>query len=89
LQHGLIHELTETMGGSPAMMLFFMISVGASLAIGGYAVVGLWLQKLYINGAAASLWLERLSITKMSPGCRTGDRCCSTQLRNNCPVNAG
>lgn len=45
------------LGGSPAMMLFFMISVGASLAIGGYAVVGLWLQKLYINGATASLLL--------------------------------
>jgi hypothetical protein len=39
------------------MMLFFMISVGASLAIGGYALIGLWLQKLYINGATASLLL--------------------------------
>ena len=45
------------LGGSPAMMLFFMISVGASLAIGGYAVLGLWLQKLYVNGATASLLL--------------------------------
>lgn len=45
------------LGGSPAMMLFFMISVGASLAIGGYALIGLWLQKLYINGATASLLL--------------------------------
>ncbi|MEZ6035493.1 MAG: cytochrome c [Planctomycetaceae bacterium] len=45
------------LGGSPAMMLFFMISVGASLAIGGYAFVGLWLQQLYVNGATASLLL--------------------------------
>lgn len=43
------------MGGSPAMMLFFMISVGASVAIGGYAVVGLWMQRLYINGATGTL----------------------------------
>lgn len=45
------------LGGSPAMMLFFMISVGASVAIGGYALVGLWFQKLYINGATATLLL--------------------------------
>lgn len=45
------------LGGSPAMMLFFMISVGASVAIGGYALIGLWFQKLYINGATATLLL--------------------------------
>jgi len=45
------------LGGSPAMMLFFMISVGASLAIGAYALIGLWVQKLYINGATATLLL--------------------------------
>ncbi|MFY9253800.1 MAG: c-type cytochrome [Fuerstiella sp.] len=45
------------LGGSPAMMLFFMISVGASVAIGGYAVIGLWMQRLYINGATATLLL--------------------------------
>lgn len=45
------------LGGSPAMMMFFMISVGASVAIGGYAVIGLWMQRLYINGATASLLL--------------------------------
>ncbi|MBL8819611.1 MAG: cytochrome c [Planctomyces sp.] len=45
------------LGGSPAMMLFFMISVGASLAIGSYALIGLWMQKLYINGATATLLL--------------------------------
>lgn len=45
------------LGGSPAMMLFFSISVFASLAIGGYALIGLWMQKLYINGATATLLL--------------------------------
>lgn len=45
------------LGGSPAMMLFFMMSVGASLAIGGYAVIGLWMQRLYVNGATATLLL--------------------------------
>lgn len=45
------------LGGSPAMMMFFMISVGASVAIGGYALVGLWMQRLYINGATATLLL--------------------------------
>lgn len=43
------------LGGSPAMMLFFTISVGASLAIGAYAVIGLWMQRLYINGATGTL----------------------------------
>lgn len=45
------------LGGSPAMMLFFMISVGASVAIGAYAILGLWLQRLNINGATALLLL--------------------------------
>jgi cytochrome d ubiquinol oxidase subunit I len=45
------------LGGSPAMMLFFMISVGASVAIGAYAILGMWLQELYINGATALLLL--------------------------------
>ncbi len=45
------------LGGSPAMMLFFLISVGASVAIGGYALIGLWFQKLYVNGATATLLL--------------------------------
>lgn len=43
------------LGGSPAMMLFFMVSVGASVAIAGYAIGGLVMQKLYINGATATL----------------------------------
>ena len=45
------------LGGSPAMMLFFSISVGASLAIGAYAIAGLVMRKLYINGATALLLL--------------------------------
>lgn len=45
------------LGGSPAMMLFFMIAVGASVAIGAYAVLGIWLQGLNINGATALLLL--------------------------------
>ena len=45
------------LGGSPAMMLFFAISVAASLAIGAYSLIGLVLQRLYVNGATASLLL--------------------------------
>ncbi len=45
------------MGGSVAMTLFMNIAVGASVLIGGYIVVGLWRQKLYINGATATLLL--------------------------------
>lgn len=45
------------MGGSIAMTLFMNIAVGASVLIGGYIVVGLWRQKLYINGATATLLL--------------------------------
>lgn len=43
------------MGGSIAMTLFANIAVGATILIGGYAVVGLFFQKLYINGATATL----------------------------------
>lgn len=45
------------LGGSPAMMLFFGIAVMASLAIGAYAIIGLWLNKVYVNGATAALLL--------------------------------
>jgi len=45
------------MGGSATMTLFMNIAAGASLLIGGYIVVGLWRQKLYINGATATLLL--------------------------------
>jgi len=45
------------LGGSPAMMLFLNISIGSSMAIGGYALLGMVAQRLYINGATASLLL--------------------------------
>lgn len=45
------------LGGSPAMMLFLNISIGASLLIGAYAIVGLVIKNLYINGATATLLL--------------------------------
>ena len=45
------------LGGSPTMMLFMMISIVASVAIGGYALIGLVMQRLYINGATATLLL--------------------------------
>jgi cytochrome d ubiquinol oxidase subunit I len=45
------------LGGSPAMMLFLSISIGSSLAIGSYAMLGMVMQQLYINGATASLLL--------------------------------
>ncbi len=45
------------LGGSAAMTQFFMIAVCASLLIGGYAVIALFRQKLYINGATATLLL--------------------------------
>jgi cytochrome d ubiquinol oxidase subunit I len=43
------------LGGSAAMTMFLMLAVGASLLIGLYAAVGLIRQKLYINGATATL----------------------------------
>jgi cytochrome bd-type quinol oxidase subunit 1/mono/diheme cytochrome c family protein len=43
------------LGGSVAMTMFMGITVAASLLIGGYAVIGLLRQKLYINGATATL----------------------------------
>ena len=45
------------LGGSPAMMLFLNISIGSSLAIGAYALLGLVLQRLFINTATAGLLL--------------------------------
>lgn len=45
------------LGGSPAMMLFLSISIGSSMAIGLYAMVGMVGQHLYINGATATLLL--------------------------------
>jgi mono/diheme cytochrome c family protein len=43
------------LGGSVAMTMFFSLAVGASLLVGGYAFVGLLRQRLYINGATATL----------------------------------
>lgn len=43
------------LGGSAAMTMFLNLTVGFSLLIGGYALVGLIRQKLYINGATATL----------------------------------
>lgn len=45
------------LGGSIAMLLFLNLAVGCSTFIGGYAVLGLLRQKLYINGATATLLL--------------------------------
>lgn len=45
------------LGGSPAMMMFFMISTVASVAIGAYSIIGLVGQRLYVNGATATLLL--------------------------------
>lgn len=43
------------LGGSMPMTMFLGIAAGASVLIGGYAVIGLWKQRLYINGATATL----------------------------------
>lgn len=43
------------MGGSMAMTMFAGIAAGASALIGGYALIGLLRQHLYINGATATL----------------------------------
>jgi mono/diheme cytochrome c family protein len=45
------------LGGSPAMTMFLTLSIASSLAVGGYALVGLVLQRLYVNGATATLLL--------------------------------
>jgi len=43
------------LGGSAAMTLFMSVAVGASALIGGYALIGLLKQRLYVNGATATL----------------------------------
>jgi hypothetical protein len=45
------------LGGSIAMSMFVGIAAGASLLIGAYAVIGLVVKRLYINGATATLLL--------------------------------
>lgn len=44
-------------GGSVAMTMFLTLAVGMSTLIGAYAVVALLRQKLYVNGATATLLL--------------------------------
>lgn len=43
------------LGGSMAMTMFLGIAAGSSALIGGYALLGLLRQKLYINGATSTL----------------------------------
>ncbi len=43
------------LGGSAAMTMFLNITIGASVLVGAYAIVGMIRQKLYINGATATL----------------------------------
>jgi hypothetical protein len=45
------------LGGSMPMMMFVGVAAGASTLIGAYAVVGLIVKRLYINGATATLLL--------------------------------
>lgn len=45
------------LGGSIAMTMFFLIAVGSTVLIGGYAIIGLLGLRLYINGATATLLL--------------------------------
>jgi cytochrome bd ubiquinol oxidase subunit I len=45
------------LGGSMPMTMFLGVAAGVSLLIGGYVIVGLLLQRLYINGATATLLL--------------------------------
>jgi hypothetical protein len=45
------------LGGSPAMMLFLSISIGSSLLIGSYTIIGLVIKNLFINGVTATLLL--------------------------------
>lgn len=55
------------LGGSAAMTLFMGVAVGASALIGGYALIGLLTQRLYINGATATL-LAALAFTATAGG---------------------
>jgi cytochrome bd-type quinol oxidase subunit 1 len=45
------------LGGSMPMTMFVGIAAAASVLLGGYVIVGLILQRLYINGATATLLL--------------------------------
>jgi mono/diheme cytochrome c family protein len=39
------------------MMLFLNMAIAASMAVGGYALIGMVIRKLYVNGATATLLL--------------------------------
>lgn len=43
------------LGGSVPMNLFLGVAAGASLLVGGYAVVGILVRRLYVSGATATL----------------------------------
>jgi len=43
------------LGGSAAMTMFLILAIAASTIIGMYAWIGLLLQRLYINGATATM----------------------------------
>jgi cytochrome d ubiquinol oxidase subunit I len=45
------------MGGSMPMTMFVGVAAGASTLIGGYAILGLFWKRIYINGATATLLL--------------------------------
>jgi cytochrome bd ubiquinol oxidase subunit I len=45
------------LGGSMPMTMFVGVAAGASLLIGGYVIIGLLVQRLYLNGATATLLL--------------------------------
>ncbi len=45
------------MGGSVAMTMFGALAAGATALLGAYALIGLVVQRLYINGATATLLL--------------------------------
>ncbi|MBC7978884.1 MAG: cytochrome c [Myxococcales bacterium] len=45
------------LGGSMPMTMFVGVAAGASFLIGGYVILGLIVQRLYINGATATLLL--------------------------------
>lgn len=63
------------LGGSPAMSLFLAGAAGSSMLLGGYALVGLVRQKLYINGATATtLTALALGATACGEFVREGSR---------------
>ena len=48
-------SVSWVLGGSVAMTMFLNLTVAASGLVGAYALVGLFWQRLYINGATATL----------------------------------